>query len=190
MKLEVPLIIPTIHSISLAINPSRIAFTIGIPPATAASNATVTPFSTAAAKISLPDSAIKALLAVTTCFPLAIALNTKSLATVVPPISSTKISTSGLSATENMSREMSIPVKSQSALSRLAPTWHTTISRPTRALISLRFRLSTLIVPLPTVPKPQIPIFTEFNVFALILKLVFTPKIKNNHHKHRFNITL
>ena len=44
----------------------------------AAHKATITPFSWAAAKISLPCSASRALFAVTTCLPLAIALSTNA----------------------------------------------------------------------------------------------------------------
>ena len=61
---------PAIHSMRLAVRPSRSALMIGMPPATAASNATITPFACAAAKISLPCCASSALLAVTTCLPL------------------------------------------------------------------------------------------------------------------------
>src|SRR5207253_1056713 len=54
MKLLVPLMMPAIHSMRLAVSPSRSALMIGMPPATAASNATITPVLCAAAKISLP----------------------------------------------------------------------------------------------------------------------------------------
>ena len=43
MKLVVPLMMPAIHSIRLAVKPSRKALMIGMPPATDASNATMTP---------------------------------------------------------------------------------------------------------------------------------------------------
>src|SRR3546814_9152780 len=66
MKLVVPLMMPASHCMRLAVRPSRMALMMGIPPATAASNATMTPFAWAAAKISLPCLANKALLAVTT----------------------------------------------------------------------------------------------------------------------------
>ncbi len=72
---------PAIHSMRLAVRPSRSALMMGMPPATAASNATITPFSRAAAKISLPCTASNALLAVTTCLPAAIASSTSALAT-------------------------------------------------------------------------------------------------------------
>ena len=53
MKFDVPLMIPAIHSIRLAVSPSRSALMIGMPPATAPSKATITPLPCAAAKISL-----------------------------------------------------------------------------------------------------------------------------------------
>ena len=73
---------PAIHSMRLADRPSRSALMIGTPPATAASNATITPFFCAAAKISLPCVASSALFAVTTCLPWRIASSTSSLAMV------------------------------------------------------------------------------------------------------------
>ena len=39
----VPLMMPAIHSMRLAVSPSRSALMMGMPPATAASNATITP---------------------------------------------------------------------------------------------------------------------------------------------------
>jgi hypothetical protein len=80
MKLVVPLMMPASHSTRFAVRPSRSALMIGMPPATAASNATITPFSWAALKISLPCTASSALLAVTTCLPFAIARSTSSRA--------------------------------------------------------------------------------------------------------------
>jgi hypothetical protein len=82
MKFVVPLMMPATRSIRLAARPSRIALMIGIPPATAASNATITPRLEASAKMRLPCTASMALLAVTTCLPLAMAASTRSLATV------------------------------------------------------------------------------------------------------------
>ena len=77
----VPLMMPAIHSMRLAVKPSRNALMMGMPPATAASKATITRIFCAAAKISLPCVASSALLAVTTCLPLAMALSTSSFAT-------------------------------------------------------------------------------------------------------------
>ncbi|MNC89317.1 hypothetical protein D3C83_52310 [compost metagenome] len=95
MKLLVPLMIPAIHSMRFAVSPSRSDLMMGMPPPTAPSNATITSRFCAAAKISFPCCASKALLAVTTCLPAAMALRMSSFATVVPPISSTTISMSG-----------------------------------------------------------------------------------------------
>ena len=156
-----PLIIPASHSMRLPARPSRIALIIGIPPATAASKATLTPCSAAAAKISLPCSAISALLAVTTCLPLAMALSTNSLATVVPPISSTNICTLGSSATAKISVLTLTPSISAP---RRAPMCSITISQPARAEISTLLRFNTSKVPLPTVPRPQIATFTGFKL--------------------------
>ncbi|MNV85127.1 hypothetical protein D3C71_1790580 [compost metagenome] len=77
-----PLMIPASQLMWLAASPSRIALITGMPPATAASKATITPFSRARAKISLPCTAISALFAVTTCLPLSMALSTNSRARV------------------------------------------------------------------------------------------------------------
>ena len=73
---------PAIHSMRLALNPSRSALMMGTPPATAASNATITPRFCAALKISLPWVASSALLAVTTCLPCPMASSTSCFATV------------------------------------------------------------------------------------------------------------
>src|ERR1700687_1086714 len=64
---------PAMYWMRFAVSPSRSALMIGMPPATAASNATITPFACAASKISLPCTASSALFAVTTCLPFAIA---------------------------------------------------------------------------------------------------------------------
>ncbi len=52
---------PAIHSMRFAVRPSRSDLMIGMPPPTAPSNATMTPFFCAAAKISLPCCASKRL---------------------------------------------------------------------------------------------------------------------------------
>jgi hypothetical protein len=80
MKLLVPLMMPAIHSMRLAVSPSRSDLMMGMPPPTAASKATITSFFCAAAKISLPCCASSALFAVTTCLPLAIAFRIRSFA--------------------------------------------------------------------------------------------------------------
>ena len=68
-----PLMMPAIHSMRLAVSPSRSALMIGMPPATAASNATITPAFVRRGEDLVAVRASSALLAVTTCLPLAIA---------------------------------------------------------------------------------------------------------------------
>ncbi|MNN63226.1 hypothetical protein D3C81_1785890 [compost metagenome] len=75
-----PLMMPAIHWMRFAVRPSRSALMMGMPPATAASNATITPLRRAASKISLPCTASSALLAVTTCLPFSMAFRTSSRA--------------------------------------------------------------------------------------------------------------
>ncbi len=74
-----------------------------------------------------------------------------------PPISSTTMSTSGSRTTSNTSRLTRVAPVSQRGLSRRAPMCVTITSRPTRAAMSWLLRASTLKVPQPTVPKPQMP---------------------------------
>ena len=148
----------------LPARPSRIALMIGTPPATADSNATVTPFSCAAANTSLPWSAMSALFAVTTCLPLAMARRTRSRASPVPPMTSTTIEISELHTT---SRGSSQSVKASVAQIRSFPGSRTaarttSMARPARREISSRLRASTLTVPPPTVPRPSNPILTGF----------------------------
>src|SRR5882757_8738661 len=134
MKFEVPLMIPAIHSMRFAVRPSRRALMMGMPPATAPSNATITPFFCAAEKISLPWVASSALFAVTTCLPLSIAASTRTFATVVPPISSITISTSGSRTTAKASAttRASPPVSFFAFATSLSATTLMRMSRPAR----------------------------------------------------------
>ena len=148
----------------LAVSPSRSALMMGTPPATAASNATITPLFCAAANISLPCNASNALFAVTTCLASAIACRTKSFAGATPPMSSTTISISlprttcpgsVVSATSGPARRRALATSRTAAMT-------TRISRPARRLISLRLRVSKASVPPPTVPNPSNPTFIGF----------------------------
>ena len=151
---------PAIHSMRLAVRPSRSALMIGMPPATAASNATITPFACAAAKISLPCRASSALLAVTTCLPCAIASSTSVRAGSMPPISSTTMSMSGC-ATHDRRIVGEVARRRRRACLRArgracASAIHVMrIGRPARRAISSSLRRSTSHVPPPTVPKPE-----------------------------------
>src|SRR5688500_1711341 len=159
MKLQVPLMIPAIHSMRFADRPSRIALMIGMPPATEASKATITPLACALAKISVPCLARSALLAVTTCLPASSAFSTSSSALVSPPISSTTMSMSGRVTIDSAEGAISIPSSEtlRSFFGSRAAATLMTISRPARRAISSRLRRSTSIVPLPTVPRPRSP---------------------------------
>ena len=159
---------PATHSMRLAVRPSRSALMIGMPPATAASKATITPRSRAAAKISLPCTASRALLAVTTCLPSAIASSTSVRAMPVPPISSTTISMAGLAITWRASATTSAASPTMAlarAVSRSA-TIAIRMPRPARRRISCWLRASTWKVPEPTVPMPSRP--TWIGVIAVL----------------------
>src|SRR5262245_3367987 len=175
MKLEVPLMMPAIHSMRLAARPSRTALMIGMPPATEASKPTITPAFCAALKIWLPCLASSALLAVTTCLPFAIASSTSCFATVYPPISSTTMSMSGALTTSNASAWILAfpPVSFLAFATALSATRAMRIARPARRLISLALRLRTSQVPPPTVPIPSRPTLIGFISFQSELQMLF-----------------
>src|SRR5690606_13010268 len=160
MKFVVPLMMPASHSIRLAVSPSRMALMMGMPPATAASKATITPCAEAAAKISLPCLASNALFAVTTCLPCAMASSTSSRASVSPPISSTTISTSGsrTSACASLSTATPSPTRARALATSRTATRLTSMRLPARRAISSALRDSTVQVPPPTTPRPSKPI--------------------------------
>ena len=142
-----------------------------MPPATAASKAIVTPLACALANNSLPCKAIKALLAVITCLPFSIAARTNSRAIPVPPINSTTTWISGSLTISNASVVSLMPLVSQSRFLSIVRSAARviSISLPARRVISLMFRLNTFTVPLPTVPKPSTPIFTDCTILPLSL---------------------
>jgi len=112
-----------------------------MPPATEASNPSITPFLFASWNISSPSSARRALLAVTTCFLFLIALNMKSFAGLIPPISSTTISISG-SSIISLAFVVRIPSGSLIPLSLFisrSAILAISISRPVLFLISSEF---------------------------------------------------
>ena len=87
---------PWIERMRLATRPSRSARMIGMPPATLASKSRCRWCLSAVWKSSAPRSASSALFAVMTCLPFCSACWISSKASVVPPISSTMTSRSGL----------------------------------------------------------------------------------------------
>ncbi|CAA6343315.1 Uncharacterised protein [Staphylococcus aureus] len=92
IKLEVPFKIPINFEILFAFKPLFMAFTIGIPPATLASNFKATPFSSAKSSKSLRCTANKSLFAVITCFLFLSAVLNQSTVGSIPPMTSTIIS--------------------------------------------------------------------------------------------------
>ena len=158
MKLLVPLMMPAIHSMRLAVRPSRSDLMIGIPPASSfechrhalllrGGEDFVTVFGGSF------------LLAVTTCLPDSMAFSTSSLAMPVPPISSTTMSMSGLLTTLNASLVDFNAIAGDFArtLGVQVGTIFSWIARPARRLISSALRLRTVAVPPPTVPMPNRP---------------------------------
>ncbi len=170
-----PLMIPAIDRIRSAANPSRKLRTIGMPPATAASNPICTPFASAAWNSSVPWDASNALLAVTTCFFAAIASSTKDLAGSMPPISSIRTRISGSSRMSSTRVEVS-------TFSRETPR-----SR-SRSRSAIRFSLTCLpdllssqaassrrilATPVPTVPNPASPTCSASKVSLLTVQLFY-----------------
>ena len=177
---------PAIHSMRLAARPSRKLLMIGMPPATAASYDTATPFSAAAVKISLPCNARSALLAVTTCLPAAMASSTRLLAGSMPPITSTTMSISGsltrsCQSLESVTRSSTMP-RARSILRQT--TVLTSMGAPARRESSCALRLRTAYVPPPTVPSPAMPILTasivSFLLFCNCSGAFVWPKTKMN----------
>src|SRR5687767_1446785 len=166
MKFDVPLMMPAIHSMLFAVKPSRSALMIGIPPATDASNPTITPLACAAAKMSVPWLASSALFAVTMCLPLAIASSTSDRAGSMPPMSSHTMSTSGCRTTTAGSFVRFTPatprVPSRARSSVRVAIQLIAIGRPARRWISSWLRRRTSHVPLPTVPNPRRPTLMGF----------------------------
>src|SRR5690606_13428649 len=76
------------------------------------------------------------------------------------------ISISGLLTSSKTSAVMGVAPVSHFGLVSRAAIWATTMPRPARRAISSALRLSTLKVPPPTVPSPQMPTFTGFTLFT------------------------
>ncbi len=142
-----------------AARPVRIAETIGMPPAQLASKAIHRPFSWAARYSSLPCSASRALLAVTTSLPAPSIRSCTSFATWVPPMVSTPIVIVSSSSSRFIS---SVKTPSGSSTGRGEVVSISTTRASSRrspvliAIASARLRIS-FATPVPTVPKPAIP---------------------------------
>ena len=140
-----------------AASPSRSALITGMPPATAASNASGTPRSSAAAASAAPCTASIALLAVTTGLPAASAACTRARAGPSdPPINSTTTSAAGSAASATGSSYQRRPASDtpRSRVRSRADTAVTAIGRPARAVMMSAFSRSSFSTPPPTVPRP------------------------------------
>ena len=157
-----PLTMPLIRSMRFPARPSRIALMIGMPPATADSNATVTPFSCAAANTSLPCRAMSALSrSPRACLPRWPGARAREQARSPDDLDHD----GDLGTSDDLERifaERNAIGCADSGLARghAPPPPPPRIARPARRAISSRLRASTLTVPPPTVPRPSRPICT------------------------------
>src|SRR3989442_3875191 len=143
--------------------PSRSVFTIGMPPATAASKFSATCCCSASAASATPWRASSALLAVMTDLPAASAASTARLAgSPSPPISSTNtsISASTASAIGSATQRMLATSTSRCFDLERALTATTSIARPQRASSASRWPAISRTTEAPTVPSPARPNFS------------------------------
>ena len=154
--MEVPLTMPARASTRLAARPVRSASTMGMPPATEPSKPNDRPRSRALAKSASPQEASSALLAVTTCWPAAMAFCTSVFAAPSPPISSNSTSTS-LLASERSSVSNSAPPSAMFGFGVRLATRVNSTGRPARSAMASRFSIKSLATLAPTVPRPARP---------------------------------
>jgi len=148
---------------------SRKARTMGMPPATAASNNRSTPASSAAANSSVPTLASSSLLPVTTGLPLRSAVVMYSRAGSMPPISSTMTSMVG-SFTTTIASRVSTPSGSATSRSllRLRTATDTISNRtPVRASMAACCCDTRDTSGAPTLPQPRTPILMSFTASRL-----------------------
>ena len=155
---------PVKEWIWLPMKESWTVLTMGMPPAMAASKKIGVSIFREMANSSMPRSASRALLPVTTGFFASKAAATISKASVVPPISSTTISTAG-SLTSARQSVVRISVGTAEEVARALAGSRTRIfvipretPLPVRSEISSPFFSRVFHTPEPTVPKPARPI--------------------------------
>ena len=162
---------PAKASMRLAARPLRTASMMGMPPATDPSKPNDRPRSWALAKSVSPQAASSALLAVTTCWPAAMAFCTSVFAVPSPPINSTSTSTS-LLASERSSVSNSAPSRGMSGLGVRLAARTSSIGRPARAAMASRFSIKSLATLPPTVPSPARPTRSGFKALLLAVVLL------------------
>src|SRR5689334_3089138 len=155
---------PASERMELATSPSFTARIRGMPPATAASNASVTPRRRASSYSSAPWCASNALLAVTTCLPAASARRMKLRAGSSPPTSSITTCTRGSPSTFAVSVVIGNDDRSRPsrARTRSVSAMAASVSRqPARSSSMARCAARIFTTPAPTVPRPSRPIRTS-----------------------------
>src|SRR5262249_52726972 len=161
---QVPLTMPASERIEFATRPSFTARMSGMPPATAASNASVTPRRRASSYSSAPWCASSALLAVTTCLPAASARRMKVRAGSRPPTSSMTICTRGSLKTFAASPVIGSADRSRPSRGRMrsVSAIAASVSRqPARSSRRCRCAARIFTTPAPTVPRPSRPMRTS-----------------------------
>src|SRR5688572_10545406 len=156
---------PASASTRLATRPSLTERMRGIPPATAASKASVTERRRASSYSSAPWWASSALLAVTTCLPAASARRMKVRAGSSPPTSSTTTWMDGSSSTRAASPTMGSARRSRPSRGRVrsVSAMAARLSRAPARSWSISERVWRIFTtPAPTVPSPSRPMRTSF----------------------------
>src|SRR6476661_5424664 len=156
---------PNAERTRLATRPSFTARISGMPPATAASNPSMTRLRRASSNSSVPWWASRALLAVTTCLPACRARRMKVRAGSSPPISSITTCTEGSSMAWAASvvsgkRERSIP--SRDRVRSASATRPSASAQPARSASSAPWLWRIRATPHPTVPSPRRAILISF----------------------------
>src|SRR6267143_6546505 len=148
----------------LATRPSLTARMSGMPPATAASKARVTPRRRASSYSSAPWCASSALLAVTTCLPAASARRMNVRAGSRPPTSSITMCTEGSARTFAASLVIGSAARSRPSRGRVrsVSAMAARASRqPARSSSIARCAVRIFTTPAPTVPRPSRPMRTS-----------------------------
>src|SRR5262245_40023376 len=151
---------PASDRIEFATRPSFTARMSGMPPATAASNASVTPRRRASSYSSAPWCASSALFAVTTCLPAARARRMKVRAGSRPPTSSMTMCTRGSLKTFAASPVIGSAARSRPSRCRMrsVSAMAASVSRqPARSSSLWRCAARIFTTPAPTVPRPSRP---------------------------------
>ena len=154
---------PMISVTRFAVRHCFSGMTMGMPPPTLASKWKSTPCFSIASNMSLPNCATTSLFAVTTFLPFSIATNMYSRAGWMPPRSSMTMSiSSSFRISSTFSVRCSPSIYGRSFFASRTSTDFSVSFTPAFAVISRSFSRSTRTTPVPTVPKPSMPILISF----------------------------